>query len=147
MNSAPGIRFKTLAALLLSVGACDSPRSAHRSENDPTADAPARHSGPLSTSTPMTAAETRPALCERVCAHTAPLACSEQAECAASCAEMHRSVQTCKPKLEVFLRCLVSRPLTDFECDDDGIASIKDGPCDLEQGAVAQCLVSTAAEG
>lgn len=150
-----GLCYGIVAALLVSICACDTSTSASsvRSASDEATDVPTTSGQALSVKTQtQTQApandnhEPRSGLCEHVCAHTAQLACSAHAACAASCAEMHSSVQACAPRLEAFLRCLLSRPLTDFECDDDGVASVKDGPCDHEQGAVAQCLVSTPAE-
>lgn len=131
---------------LLALYACNSAELAKISgaTGEDRATASATHSEVLARPEPTKAAGLT--LCERLCAHTAPLACSAHADCSASCVEMGTSAEACAPKLDTFMRCLVSRPLSDFECDDDGIASVKDGPCDVEQGAVAQCLVSTPSE-
>jgi hypothetical protein len=42
------------------------------------------------------------------------------------------------------MRCFTERPVSDWECGDDGIAQVKEGRCDAEQGRYVECLAGIA---
>lgn len=50
------------------------------------------------------------------------------------------SVTPCSEALQSLYRCLVDQPLTHWECAEDGVAAIRDGFCDAEQGQAAACM-------
>jgi hypothetical protein len=50
----------------------------------------------------------------------------------------------CTEQIKRVYGCLVTKPETAFECDDDGMAAVKDGHCDREQGQFVKCLQAAA---
>jgi hypothetical protein len=111
---------------------------------EPASTAPALSATPLEQ--PAKSSDPAPAkgasasdLCGALCARSRELACAKQAECGKLCAEMV-AMPACGSQLVAALACFGSRPASDWECDPDGIAAIKDGFCEGEQARFASCL-------
>jgi hypothetical protein len=79
------------------------------------------------------------ALCTKLCAISAPLKCKAAAECEQHCKQM-LSLPTCSAEIVQSLNCFAKQPSASFECDENGLPSIKEGLCDAEQAKVASCL-------
>lgn len=91
-------------------------------------------------SAPVAAAQAQAAdPCPAICARTAPLACAQGGQCLQGCASM-RDDRTCPTQMRAFFTCLLTQPVTHFECDSRGMAALKDGHCDKEQAAIGECL-------
>lgn len=85
-----------------------------------------------------------PTLCPSLCVHTARQRCGAgERECLTACEQM-LDAPICTELIQAAYRCMAAQGNDAFECGDDGIAAIKDGLCDQEQGAVARCLRSSA---
>lgn len=83
--------------------------------------------------------QSAPGLCPSLCTHTLIHACgSEMAECLTGCEQM-LSMPVCQHEVKTAYGCMAAQPSENFECHE-GIAVIKDGHCDAEQGAFAGCL-------
>jgi hypothetical protein len=89
---------------------------------------------------PTTSAPVDPAwrgACEGSCNAGAPLHCAEQAQCVEHClAGMH--MPGCDGEILRFMACAAREPASRWECSD-GVAVLKDGACEREQAAVAEC--------
>jgi hypothetical protein len=48
----------------------------------------------------------------------------------------------CSPSVSAFLACLVNEPLSHWECDEDGVAAIREGFCEHPQAAAFACMKS-----
>jgi hypothetical protein len=81
--------------------------------------------------------------CEKGCATTAALKCTKAnaATCVSDCEAAAASIPNCKAQAEALIICTGNRPASDFECDSDGDASLKDGICDPEGQAVIVCAL------
>jgi len=86
---------------------------------------------------PAAAPSTSP--CDTLCSRATELKCRAASACPAACREMYDQ-PTCQTEMRAALACFVSHPVTDWECDDDGMAAIKNGICDAEQGRVVSCI-------
>jgi len=79
------------------------------------------------------------ALCTRLCAISAPLKCKAATECEQHCQQM-LSLPACSSEMVRTLTCFANQPRENWECDDDGLPSIKEGHCNAEQAKFATCL-------
>jgi hypothetical protein len=50
------------------------------------------------------------------------------------------SLTPCNPQVASFYQCLKVQPLSNWECDDDGVGAIKVGFCEKEQAAAVGCM-------
>jgi len=50
------------------------------------------------------------------------------------------SVAACTHEFLMFYGCLIAQPAQNFQCDEDGIAAIREGFCDKEQEAAIGCM-------
>src|SRR5439155_863841 len=81
--------------------------------------------------------------CIAMCDKVSSLKCSTMAECIKGCGEMRTAMTACSKGLDSFMLCLVQQPVGNFECNDEGVPSVKDGFCDAQQQALASCLAIT----
>jgi hypothetical protein len=77
--------------------------------------------------------------CASVCKRASELGCKSAGECAGSCVGM-LAPGPCADQIRTALSCFIQHPKDRWECDEEGQAAIKDGYCDAEQRAVAQCV-------
>ena len=77
--------------------------------------------------------------CTDVCARSRELKCAHANECRPQCLAM-ASLTPCGDPMLAFYRCLTTQPTKNWECADDGVAAIRDGFCDKEQGQVVACM-------
>jgi hypothetical protein len=50
----------------------------------------------------------------------------------------------CTREVSAFYRCLAATSPAQWECDDEGAASIREGLCDAEQERVVSCIETKA---
>lgn len=81
--------------------------------------------------------------CEKMCSATRALHCGSVSACLSGCEEM-ASQGFCSQEMQAFIGCAVSLPVADWECGGDGVATVKDGRCSMEQSAFMQCVRSEA---
>jgi hypothetical protein len=81
----------------------------------------------------------QPVLCRELCAASAPLHCRAAAECAQHCQQM-MDMATCRSEMLITLRCFAKQPVQNWECDSDGLPSIRAGFCDPEQEKFTNCM-------
>ena len=79
------------------------------------------------------------ALCTRLCAATRPLKCKGAPECEQHCQHLV-SLPACSREMVQTLKCFANQPSVNWECDTDGMPTIKAGHCDAEQAKFAACL-------
>jgi hypothetical protein len=101
-----------------------------------------RRSKPSDPTPAFSAASSNP--CGAVCERGRELRCANHGECSKRCSEM-LATPACRGELLAALSCFAKRPASDWECDADGAASIKDGFCESEQERFATCLERSAA--
>lgn len=77
--------------------------------------------------------------CRDICQHSRRLNCIHADECATNCFGMG-SVPSCQTQFAAFYRCLVGQPNQNWRCDEDGMASIREGFCDREQQRAVECV-------
>jgi hypothetical protein len=77
--------------------------------------------------------------CNNICARSRALKCPHVEECLPNCLGM-ASVTPCKQQFLAFYECLIDKPSKDWECSEDGVASIRPGLCEREQGDAVACL-------
>jgi hypothetical protein len=77
--------------------------------------------------------------CREICDRSRRLNCENVAKCMPNCLAMG-SLTPCTEQISAFYRCLVGEPLQHWDCAPDGVAAIRNGFCDREQGATAACM-------
>ena len=77
--------------------------------------------------------------CGEICQRSGQLKCSHASECMVNCLAMG-TVTPCTPEMTAFYRCLVKQPAKNWECDEDGVAAIRQGFCDKEQEKTVLCM-------
>lgn len=85
------------------------------------------------------------AICERGCATTATLQCPNDnaSTCVSTCVDEANSMpEACRSVVLTIGECLSNRPASDWECDEFGEATPKDGVCVQEQLAALTCVLS-----
>jgi hypothetical protein len=50
------------------------------------------------------------------------------------------TVTPCSSQMGAFYQCLLAQPLGNWECDEEGMAAIREGFCDQEQEATVRCM-------
>lgn len=80
-------------------------------------------------------------LCQQVCRPALALSCGQSAEdCQEACRGM-LGIPECGKVMVTALTCMARQPVANWECAADGAAEVKDGVCEAEQAAVADCAV------
>jgi len=130
MSNVPELLIFGVLALGLSSG-CEG-RSEASAVSKPSVAAPAAAPAPVAAASPASP-------CGRLCAHATELKCRAASACPAACSEMYEQ-PTCQNEMRAALACFVTHPVTDWECDDDGMAAVKSGICDEEQSSVVRCI-------
>jgi hypothetical protein len=77
--------------------------------------------------------------CKRICANSIALSCKNVTECMPNCLAM-ASATPCNDEMLTLYDCLKSQPSKNWECGDDGVAAIRAGWCDREQGQAIGCM-------
>jgi hypothetical protein len=81
--------------------------------------------------------------CTSICERSQVLRCLHADECLVNCVAAG-SGTPCNAEFQAFYQCLVPQPIKNWECDEDGVASIKPGNCDKEQERAIQCMAAKA---
>ena len=79
--------------------------------------------------------------CAGICSRSTELKCAQAAQCETMCLQSMVDA-TCTEQMAVATGCMLKHPASSWECTEDGVAAIKDGLCDKEQGAFADCLMA-----
>jgi hypothetical protein len=80
--------------------------------------------------------------CSIICLRSKDLRCSiGPDDCLTACKEM-QDVPVCKAEMQEVVGCMVTKPPKDWECSEEGIAALKDGVCDDEQGRFMTCIMT-----
>jgi len=77
--------------------------------------------------------------CAKICNRSRDLKCQHADRCLTNCLGM-ASLTPCSPSISAFFACLVKEPSSHWECDDDGVAAIREGFCDATQAAALACM-------
>lgn len=77
--------------------------------------------------------------CNDICERSRELHCKNASECMKHCMGMG-SLTPCAESMTSFYKCLVGQPAKNWECDEDGIAAIREGFCDKEQESAVACM-------
>jgi hypothetical protein len=91
---------------------------------------------------PITRVEISPSLersCRTICDHSRRLGCENTAKCLPNCRAMGSATPCTEPILAMY-QCLVAQPVQNWECAPDGVAAIRVGFCDAEQGQAVACM-------
>ena len=122
----------------LVVSGCD--RRASDSEPAPAVSAAA---AAAATTAAPSAATVTPApaqeLCRVPCQRGSELGCKNASLCAARCAEMANG-QLCQEEMRSVLACITREPSSNWECDEEGLAAIREGYCEREQQGFLDCV-------
>jgi hypothetical protein len=136
------VAILALSAMVSAMGGCTRKDSAA----DPSGSASAV-AIPVATAAPDSAARgqvfganpTVEHACNSICGQSQKLQCARADECLSNCIAMG-SLTPCAEQFGSFYQCLLKQPLQNWECAEDGVASIKPGFCDTEQEAAVRCL-------
>jgi hypothetical protein len=131
-----GLRIAQFA-LLATAGGCD------RAPPEP-APATAPAAAPLVTAAnpaapPGTRAPAGANPCTTMCRHSIERHCAAAADCVSQCEDAWNG-DVCRDTMRRSLSCFAAQSADAWECDDDGLPSLKDGHCDAEQTAHAECM-------
>jgi hypothetical protein len=77
--------------------------------------------------------------CRQICDRSRQLNCNSVDKCLPNCMAMG-SATPCTNEIQDFYRCLVGQPVQNWECAPDGVAAIRAGFCDSEQGRTVVCM-------
>jgi len=77
--------------------------------------------------------------CRQICDRTRQLKCANVDKCFPNCLAMG-SATPCTDEVLGFYECLVGQPLQNWECAPDGVAAIRKGLCNAEQGRTIACM-------
>jgi hypothetical protein len=50
------------------------------------------------------------------------------------------AIPQCRAEMQAALRCFAEQPSKNWECDTDGLPSIKEGFCDAQQEKYTNCM-------
>jgi len=104
---------------------------------EPQAPTAAPAEAPIPSALPTNSANAK--LCTRLCAVSAPLKCKAATECEPHCQQM-LSLPACSSEMLQTLECFANQSSKNWECDTDGLPSIKEGRCDTEQAKFTSCM-------
>lgn len=79
------------------------------------------------------------AFCPEICRRSVVLGCRLADRCDVMCRNAFADL-VCPRQLKRAMECALSLPVNEWFCSPDGIAAVKDGPCDDEQEAYDVCL-------
>ena len=82
-------------------------------------------------------------LCEQGCTIEASLACPNDvpSTCISECREGNAGIpRECVSEVTAALACAVNRPVSDWECGDEGTAGLVNGVCAQQSTAALQCV-------
>jgi hypothetical protein len=148
-------RLATIAALsLLMMGSVSCTRGASGADKPSdgvaatTSPSPQASNGPAIPRPDAAAAPLRipPAVenaCAAICERSKGLHCKHADECAANCVVMGM-LSICGQQVDAFYKCLMLQPVKNWECDEDGVAAIREGFCDAEQEQAVKCVTTSA---
>jgi hypothetical protein len=77
--------------------------------------------------------------CNAICQRSIELRCEHAEECLPNCVAA-ASATPCKHEFASFYGCLVTQPLENWHCEEDGVAAIREGHCEREQERALQCM-------
>jgi hypothetical protein len=80
-------------------------------------------------------------LCDRVCERSRELKCWNADECVANCMAS-AATPPCADKFLAFFACVAEQPAKNWECDEGGMAAIREGFCEAEQDQTLRCVES-----
>jgi len=103
--------------------------------------APAVHAAPAPSGPSGPSPAAFDSQCRAICDRSRTLKCKNADECMSHCTGM-ATVTHCQGVMTAFYQCLLGRPVQDWECAEDGVAAIREGFCDSEQGRVVSCMES-----
>jgi hypothetical protein len=116
----------------------------------PPSDAPPLHaavaSPPTAPAAPPVSPETARAIersCAKICEHSTALHCPHASDCTPNCLAMAIGTP-CADEFAGLYRCLESEPSKHWECAEDGVAAVREGYCEKEQGAAVSCMEAKA---
>ena len=127
MGIADMVRAGAVVAVILA-GGCRKPAN--------TSAAPAPAAAPVTQPRAGAAGVGDP--CGPICERTRGLACKNGAACADNCRQL-AAVGVCKDEMVSVLGCFAREPIAHWECDENGVPSIKEGFCDAEQARFVAC--------
>ena len=81
--------------------------------------------------------------CTQICERSHVLKCSHASQCLTNCVAA-ASGTPCNPEFTAFYGCIVKEPIKNWECAEDGVASIREGLCDAEQERAVACMQAKA---
>lgn len=92
--------------------------------------------------------ESIPVSCQKACATAASLSCPNEdvAACRSDC-EQAGALPMCQAEARAAVRCAAARPASDWECDEDGEAELKDGICEEEGEVLFSCVFGDNEDG
>lgn len=137
----PGMLTKAILGSLALVSACSRAEPSTTDTPAPSASTQA-HIAPAGV--PMGRLDVSPALersCREICDRSRELKCEHAAKCMPNCMA-GASMTPCNEPMATFYRCLVQQPVQNWQCGRDGVAAIRDGFCDREQGEAVACMQS-----
>jgi hypothetical protein len=118
---------------------------ARESNRQPPGDAPAPSAAPVvpvaqqAQLAPVKVPEAIVSACRQICRRSVELHCSHANECEPNCVAA-ASETPCSQAFSTFYDCLTRQPLQNFQCDEDGVAAVREGVCDQEQAATLRCV-------
>ena len=142
-----GITLALLRVSLWFVSACvhDAPETSGQTRSDAETAATVDVAAP-----PVVAANVKPSVslpdlpslqqtCDAICSHSRELKCNHTSQCFSNCVGMG-AITPCTDEVSAFYRCLTKQPTRNWQCDEDGVAAIREGLCDTEQSHVVKCM-------
>jgi hypothetical protein len=78
-------------------------------------------------------------LCRAMCDRSRLLNCESTAKCMPNCLAMG-SITPCTTEILGMFSCMTGEPEQNWQCGADGVAAIRSGFCDKEQGIVVACM-------
>jgi hypothetical protein len=81
--------------------------------------------------------------CVQICERSHVLKCTHADQCLTNCVAAATGTP-CNPEFKGFYGCIVKEPIKNWECAEDGVASIREGLCDAEQERAVTCMQAKA---
>jgi len=76
--------------------------------------------------------------CRDICSRSVQLKCAHPEKCLSNCVAMAST--PCSEPMQRLYKCLIAEPAMHWECAEDGVAAIRDGFCNTEQGQTVACM-------
>ena len=77
--------------------------------------------------------------CRQICDRSRRLQCANTDKCMPNCLAMAQATP-CSSEMRSLYECLKGQPIQNWECAPDGVAAIREGFCDGEQGRTVACM-------